>query len=108
MKNKSEIGLRAAIEMIPRRDPDYDSKVNQITAHMNAHDERTGENELIPFRLDDSARDRLIFYGRQDAAHALLNTITILKRINTMLKMLLAVTALLFVAFVYIATKHGF
>jgi len=108
MKNNSEIGLHAAIQMIPRHDPDYDSKVNQITAHISAHDERTGDDELVPFRLDEGARDRLIFYGRQDSAHALLNTITILKRVNMILKMLIALIVLLLVTLAYFVAKHGF
>ncbi len=35
-------------------------------------------------RGDEGARERLLFYGRQDVGHALLNTITLLEKVDAL------------------------
>jgi hypothetical protein len=87
MEQNKAVGLNSAIEMIPKSDPNYDSLVNQFVAHSGAHDERSGEDETscIPMFLSDEAKNRLMFYGRQDTAHGLLNTITLLRKVNRLI-----------------------
>ena len=102
VNKNSEVSLRSAISMIPKSDAD------QLVAHSGAREERDG-GDTQDIRLDDAARDRLIFYGRQDGAHALLNTLTLLKRvnrINTMLRTLFGLVIVLIAAVVYLAVKR--
>lgn len=105
MDKNAEIRARAAISMIPKSDPDYDSKVNHCMALNGALAERTGEEEAVLMRLDDAARDRLIFYGRQDAAHALLNTITLLQRAKTTNRLLAAFIVVVIVLIVAVVRR---
>ncbi len=87
MEQNRAIGLNAAIEMIPKSDPNYDSLVNQMVANSGAHAERSGEEETscTPLFLSDEVKNRLMFYGRQDTAHGLLNTITLLRKVNRLI-----------------------
>jgi hypothetical protein len=111
MEQNKATGLNAAIEMIPRSDPNYDSRVNQFVAHSGAHDERSGEDETSrTMFLSDEAKNRLMFYGRQDTAHGLLNTITLLRKVN---RLILLVQVLIFAVVVIglavlyeLATRH--
>jgi hypothetical protein len=64
-----------------RLDRDYDSNVNLVLAKLTIEDERSAE-DVIPVFLSDRVRDKLVFNGRMDAAHALLNTIVILRKVN--------------------------
>jgi hypothetical protein len=95
--DKTGIGIRAAISIIPRSDPDYDSKRNQMISHNSVHAERLEEGGPIRMVLNDAARDRLTFYGRQDGAHALLNTIDLLRKINLANRLLMVLIALVVV-----------
>ncbi len=87
MERNRAIGLNATIEMIPKSDPNHDSLVNQLVANSGAHAERSDEEETpsIPLFLSDEAKNRLMLYGRQDTAHGLLNTITLLRKVNRLI-----------------------
>jgi hypothetical protein len=104
---KREIGLQAAMKMVPSG-PNHDSHVNLMRARFVAHDERTEEEGPIPLILNETSRDRLMFNGRQDVAHALLNTITILertRRIERKLNFLIAAVVVATIAIVYALLK---
>ena len=91
--------------MVTRSSEDYDSTVNLLVARDVTNAERSSENTHISYRLPDEKRDMIIFHTRQDAAHALLNTITLLKkvdRLTTLVKPLLGLVLLLTVALIVV------
>jgi hypothetical protein len=112
MERNRAVTLNAAIEMIPKFDPNYDSLANQLAAHSGAHAERSGDEETssIPMFLSDEAKNRLLFYGRQDTAHGLLNTITLLRKVNRLLllvQVLIVAVVVSGLAVLYeLATRH--
>ena len=111
MEQNKASGLNAAIEMIPKSDPNYDFKVNGFVAHSVAHDERSNEDETIhTMFLSDEAKNRLMFYGRQDTAHGLGNTITLLRKVNRLIllvKVLIFAVVVIGLAVLYeLATRH--
>lgn len=58
-----------------------ENRANDVVARGNLHGElgyHDDGNERV-YNLDEQTRDRLIVHGRQDAAHALLNTISLLR-----------------------------
>lgn len=79
MVDDTDKTIAAAVSMLDKRSPDYESQCNQLIAHNSVHAERAGEGRL---HIDDAAREHFLFYGRQDSAHALLNTITMLRKMN--------------------------
>lgn len=85
-------------------------ELSGIVAREGLHGELGYIDDGVPtvYNLDDDTRDRLIAHGRQDAAHALGNTINIsqafgpaLRRQKWMFRILLVAVALL----IYIAVK---
>lgn len=79
-----------------RLDRDYDSNVNKVMAKIVTMDEGS-EEDIIPSNLSDRLRDKFILNGRQDAAHALLNTIVILRKVNLANRLLMVLIALVVV-----------
>jgi hypothetical protein len=55
------------------------------------------DSPLFDYGLDDEARDRLLAHARQDAAHALCNTETLLKQAKSLRRWLLLTGALVLV-----------
>lgn len=80
------------------------SELNALTARNVLHEELgyfdgpSGRN----YQIDQDVRDRLIVHGRQDAAHALLNSITILEEISRLKRLLWIALALIAVVFLYL------
>ena len=79
--------------------------------HSVAHDERSNEDETIhTMFLSDEAKNRLMFYGRQDTAHGLGNTITLLRKVNRLIllvKVLIFAVVVIGLAVLYeLATRH--
>lgn len=71
--------IAGALSALDKGSVTYENDRNCLIARFSVHSERTGEGQA-PGRMDlsDEATERLLFYGRQDAAHALLNTISLL------------------------------
>lgn len=75
--------ITGATMLLDKRSAYYESDRNQHIAHFSVHAERTGENQPVwTSSLSEDAADRLIFYGRQDSAHALLNTSSLLREVH--------------------------
>ncbi len=60
---------------------------------MVVHDEETEEEPLTYF-LSEKTRNKIIYNGRQDAAHAVLNTITIIRKVNLVNRLLMNLIAM--------------
>ncbi len=56
-----------------------------------------GGKQRAPYYLDDMTRDILIAHSRQDAAHALLNTISLLTRVRQLTLLVYLLLALVLV-----------
>jgi hypothetical protein len=54
-------------------------------------DSKTGR---FPFNLDQETRDILLAHARQDAAHALCNTASVLKRVRTLTRLVYLLLAI--------------
>jgi hypothetical protein len=76
---------RAALSKIPANEIDGVSNRNSLIASNAAHEEmdRQGTSASI-YCLDDATRDLLLVNARKDAAHAVLNTIELLRRADKM------------------------
>ncbi|MCX7308848.1 MAG: hypothetical protein NTZ72_13270 [Afipia sp.] len=62
---------------------DPNATANQVTARNVLHDELGRFSDIQrEYDIDDATRDRLIVHTRHDAAHALLNTITLMKEVR--------------------------
>jgi hypothetical protein len=72
--------------------------LNSIVAKNVLHED-LGRFDTIPqwYRLDTDTRDRLIAHARQDAAHALFNTATLLEQVRTLRRGLRLIGVLMFV-----------
>src|SRR5260370_19801339 len=74
-----KIQLRSSREMLPSRS-DKEASDNEVIARNTLHMELGNySDKQLEYHLDEATRDRLVVYTRQDAAHALLNTITLMK-----------------------------
>jgi hypothetical protein len=98
-----KIALRTQSELLGRKlRPD---EANGVIARSTLHGELGYLDDGNPtgYDLDDETRDRLIAHGRQDSAHALLNTISTSQKVEKLSRrvnfLFLVVIALL----VYIA-----
>jgi hypothetical protein len=70
--------LKAARDVMPSGEQ-WQKRVNRLVAQNMLHQELGRFKERPPnYRLDEVTRDRLIVHARQDAAHALLNTISLM------------------------------
>jgi hypothetical protein len=74
--------LAAMLSMVPRG-TDKEAFVNRVTAKEILQEEM-GQRSLPQreYGLDQTTRDRLLAHTRQDAAHALLNTMTLMKEVR--------------------------
>ena len=95
-EQKSVFDRQLSTKYLSRFDRDYDSNANKILARIVTMDERSQE-DVIPSNLSDRLRDKFIFNGREDAAHALLNTIVILRKVNLANRLLMVLIALVVV-----------
>lgn len=77
-RTEAETVLAAALEEIPKSDV---SKANCLIARNVFHEEIGLYGGFdFGYQFDQQKRDILLAYGRQDVAHALLNTISLLER----------------------------
>lgn len=83
--------LASAVRMQRELGMKGDNWDNYAVAQATLHDE-LGYNgtQRHPYSLDEATRDILIVHGRQDAAHALANTTALLKRAQTLTRLLYA------------------
>jgi hypothetical protein len=76
------IRIDAALSMVPRdARPNFENRLiaQDVTREELGHDPAAPQPEYV---INREAIDRLIFHTRQDAAHALLNTITLLDNLR--------------------------
>jgi hypothetical protein len=74
--------LRMSRDMLPVGS-DKEASDNEIVARNTLHMELGYYTDRGPeYNLNEATRDRLIVHTRQDAAHALLNTITLMKEVR--------------------------
>jgi hypothetical protein len=77
-----KIQLRSSREMLPSRS-DKEASDNGVIARNTLHMELGYySDKQLEYHLDEATRDRLTVHTRQDAAHALLNTITLMKEVR--------------------------
>jgi hypothetical protein len=83
--NRSGEVSQAALSKIPATQIDGVSNRNSLIASDVAHEEmdRQGTSASI-YCLDDATRDLMLVNARKDAAHAVLNTIELLRRADKM------------------------
>jgi hypothetical protein len=108
-RRQSDIRLKVAITQIPRSADDYDSKINYFVAREVVQLELEGADPIGYCSLTDTTRDMLIAHTRQDAAHALLNTISLVSRVRwltTMVRALLGLVVLLVIALSVLWARH--
>jgi hypothetical protein len=77
--------LRLQMAFAKDTGPKDASFLNSVIAR-NVLDEDLGrfDSTLHMYRLDDDTRDRLIVHARQDAAHAVINTATLLQEVKSL------------------------
>jgi hypothetical protein len=76
------IRIDAALSMTPRDDrPNFKNRLiaQDVTREELGRDPAAPQPEYV---IDRQATDRLLFHTRQDVAHALLNTITLLENVR--------------------------
>ena len=74
--------VAAMLSMVPRG-TDKEAFVNRVTAKEILQEEMGQRSLPQPeYGLDQTTRDRLLAHTRQDAAHALLNTVTLMKEVR--------------------------
>jgi hypothetical protein len=81
-EREDRIRIDAALSMTPRDDrPNFKNLLiaRDVTREELGRDPAAPQPEYV---IDREAIDRLIFHTRQDAAHALLNTITLLDNVR--------------------------
>lgn len=82
-----------------------DSWDNHAIAHGTLQgDLGTNGKPRDPYYLDDMTRDILIAHSRQDAAHALLNTMSLLKRVRQLTIAVYILVALVLLLSFYMAS----
>jgi hypothetical protein len=69
---------------------------NYAIAQGVLHDEIDSDSKTVrfPYRFDQEQRDALLAHARQDAAHALCNTGSLLKRIRTLTRLVYLLLAI--------------
>jgi hypothetical protein len=94
---KAEEHLRQQLSFAKDTGTKDASTLNSIVAKNVLHDD-LGRFDTFPkwYQLDNDTRDRLIAHTRQDAVHALLNTVTLLEQIRTLQRGLRIVLVLVF------------
>jgi hypothetical protein len=81
------------------------SSLNFIAAKNILHEDLGRFDTILHwYRLDDDARDRLIAHTRQDAAHALLNTATLLDQVRALRRGLWLIGVLVFALVIAVLT----
>lgn len=100
----AEDHLRSQIAMAKDTGTKLPSDINGLIARNVLHEELGyfPKSRIRQYRLDEATRDRLLVHGRQDAAHALLNSITILEEISRLKRLLWIALALIAVVFLYL------
>ena len=74
--------VAAMASMVPRG-TDKEAIINRFTAKEILHEELGLRSSHQPdYGFDQTTRDRLIAHTRKDAAHALLNTMTLMKEVR--------------------------
>jgi hypothetical protein len=74
--------VTAMLGMVPRG-ADKEAFINRVTAKEILQEELGQRSVPQPeYGLDQTTRDRLLAHARQDAAHALLNSITLMKEVR--------------------------
>ena len=93
--------LRISLDTLKQFRSTSELEINSVIARHTLHAELGYFSDpQIGYGLDDSERDRLIAHGRQDAAYALLNTISLMKRQKADRFLIRAGVLLLFLTFV--------
>jgi hypothetical protein len=92
-KLSAEAHLKAALlafeALTPNTDQDYISKRNAVVAKNVLHEELGYIGEpREPYHLDQDTRDILLKHARQDAAHALANSTSVLRELRTIRKII--------------------
>jgi hypothetical protein len=101
------IALRVHDTHFVKSERSNESARNFIIARNVLHEELGYYDERrSPYRLDDDTRDILIVHGRQDSAHALLNTDTLLKRVKELSKLVNMLFALNILLLAFLAFHH--
>ena len=105
--NERDIRLASAISALPFKGAVRDSNINELVAK-DVLDQELGYDgaERAVYDLDQKTRDVLLAHGRKDAAHALLNTVTLLGRVQTLTRLvraLIVIVAILAVVAVILA-----
>jgi hypothetical protein len=89
---EAEKTLASALEMVPKSGLKSVSKANYLIAQNVVHEEIGLYGEYaFEYRFNQKTSDLLLAHGRQDAAHALLNTSSLLEhggQISTQLRVL--------------------
>src|ERR1700682_3947552 len=80
--DESDRRVAAMASMVPRG-TDKEAIINRFTAKEILHEELGLRSSHQPdYGFDQTTRDRLIAHTRKDAAHALLNTMTLMKEVR--------------------------
>jgi hypothetical protein len=82
-REDAEATLRDILDSLEKYGP-TESNRNLIVAKNTMDEElgRFGKEHLNEYHFDELTRDRLVVHTRQDAAHALCNTISLLDKIS--------------------------
>jgi hypothetical protein len=84
-KEKAEEHLKQQLAFAKETGPRNASFLNSIIAKNVLHEDLGRFDSFLQrYNLDEDTRDRLIAHARQDAAHALINTITLLEQIRAL------------------------
>src|ERR1700730_16922244 len=79
-KVRAEATLASALAMQPKRGTTGENKANYLVAKNVLNEEMGGYGEYtVEYQLGQKTRDVLLVHGRQDAAHALCNTTSLLE-----------------------------
>jgi uncharacterized membrane protein YccC len=98
---KAEEHLRQQLSFARDMGTKDPSNLNSIAARNILHEDLGRFDTILHrYQLDDDTRNRLIAHVRQDAAHALLNTATLLQQVRALRRGLRIVLVLVFLLLV--------
>jgi hypothetical protein len=104
-KEKAEENLIQQLSFAKETGPKDANFLNSIVARNILHEDLGRfDTRLRRYGLDDDTRDRLIAHARQDAAHALVNTATLLEQVKALRRGLWIMLALVFALVMAILT----